>query len=354
MSRLPHLGLALLLMLGLAVSGLAQDGPQAQSKAEYDAYSAFYNEQDAGTKANLGEAFLGDFPESEFRTAAFQLLLTAYTGTRDWQKLIETADRFDRDVRDADAQAQAFVFQNAMVAAQQLSDVDKIMEYGGRVLQLDRNNLSVLLTLSQVIPDNLPIQEGPRERLLQQSFDMANRARIQARQFFANKPSQFSDAQWAAERTRVEKSIYATLGRVHMERKAYDRAAAEYRRVLSLEPNDVNAHYQLGLSYEFQAADSSSEVVTAIAAETEAREGDADAASLEGLVAQREGLQDDVLGLMDQAIDSFARAVAIAGAGPGGSAARQRLETLYRNKNEDSLDGLDDLIEAKRSEIGGV
>ena len=354
MSRLPHFGLVLLLTFGLAVSALAQDGPEAQSKAEYDAYTAFYNEQDPGTKARLGEAFLTDFTESEFKTAAFQLLVTAYAGTRDWQTLIATADRFDRTVRDANAQAQAFVYQNAMAAAQQLSDVDKIMEYGGRVLQLDRNNLSVLLTLSQVIPDNLPAGEGPRDRLLQQSFDMANRARIQARQFFANKPSQLSDAQWAAERTRVEKSIYSPLGRVHMERKAYDRAATEYGRVLDLETNDANAHYQLGLAFEFQAAEGSGEVVSAIDAENQAVETNANAPTMERLTATREALQESVLGLMDQAIDSFARAVVAAGASPVGNTARQRLETLYRNKNEDSLDGLDELIEEKRSEMGGL
>ena len=60
-------------------------------------------------------------------------------------------------------------------------------------------------------------------------------------------------------------------------------------------------------------------------------------------------LEQAVIASTDLAIDSLAKAVSL-----GGQAALQariELERLYRNKNEDSLEGLDEFIETKQAEL---
>jgi hypothetical protein len=63
-------------------------------------------------------------------------------------------------------------------------------------------------------------------------------------------------------------------------------------------------------------------------------------------------MQDLVLAYMDRAIDSFATATAIGGT--TGTSARDRLETLYLARNDDSTEGMEELIEQKREELNGA
>ena len=348
MNRSAYVGLALIATLLLATPAQAQ---QAKSKAEYDAYKAMYDEQEPQRKARLAEAFLNDYGDSDFIPAAFQLLSNAYVSARNWRKVVETAEEFDQTVPDADSRVKGFMYQRAMAAAEQGRNVPRVIEFGEKVLQVDRNNLGALLTLSTVITDNLPAGEAQKESSLGRAFQLANRARVQAQQALRSKPENLTDAQWDAQRMAVFSRIYMTLGVVHYTRGDYEQAANEYKRVIGYNPRDPFAHLQLGLSYEYQAAGNSALVLDAVAEENEARTNQADQAVLDELVTRREALEGEVLGGMDFAIDSLAKAVALGG--QAGNLARVELEKLYRRKNEDSLDGLDELIEEKRAELGG-
>ena len=72
--------------------------------------------------------------------------------------------------------------------------------------------------------------------------------------------------------------------------------------------------------------------------------------SLDELAATRSALDADFRAKRDLAIDSFARAVAIAG--PVKDAARAQLDRLWKQKNDNSVDGLEAFIAAKKAEIG--
>ena len=348
MNRSAYVGLALIAMFLLVTPARAQ---QAKSKAEYDAYKAMYDEQEPLRKAQFAEVFLSDYGDSEFIPAAFQLLSNAYVSARNWRKVVETAERFDQTAPDADSKVKGFMYQRAMAAAEQGRDVAKVIEYGEKVLQVDRNNLGALLTLSTVITDNLPADDAQQESSLGKAFQLANRARVQAQQALQSKPANLTDAQWDAQRMAVFSRIYMTLGVVHYTRGDYEQAADQYQRVIEYNPRDPFAHLQLGLSHEYQAAGKSSLVLDALAEENEAKTNRQEQAVLDELVARREALEGEVLGEMDLAIDSLAKAVALGG--QAGSLARVELEKLYRRKNEDSLDGLDELIEEKKAELSG-
>jgi hypothetical protein len=87
MKKVSYLGVSLLLMLCLALPGLAQ---QAKSKAEYDAYMLFYNEQNPQRKGEAAEKFLADpaYKESEFKLPAFQGAVIAYRNAQNWAKVM--------------------------------------------------------------------------------------------------------------------------------------------------------------------------------------------------------------------------------------------------------------------------
>jgi len=346
MRRNTHIGLATASILLLSVTTIAQ---QAKSKAEYDAYKTMYDEQDQQQKSRLAEAFLDEFSDSDFTPATFQLLANSYVGLRNWRKVVETAEKFDQYVPDANTIVKGFMYQRAMAAAEQSRDNTKVVEFGEKVLEVDRNNLGALLTLSTVITDNLPEDESNRQASLSRVFQLANRARIQAAQALRNKPQTFSDDQWAAQRAAVFTRIHMTLGVIHYNRGSYEKAVDEYKTVLQYNPRDPFAYLQLGLSYEYQAAGKSTLVVAAVDAENDARESQVDLQTVEEMVAEREGLEEEILSGIDLAIDSLAKAVALGG--EAGNLARVELEKLYLQKNKDSLEGLEELIEEKRLEL---
>lgn len=340
--RVIHLGLILFVMIA-SVQPAASQGPQARSKAEYDAYVALYNETDPTAKAALGESFVNTYPDSEFLSLAFMNLLSAYEMDGEWPKVLATAIRFESDVPNPDDMAQNFVYPRGLMAAQMQNDVSRIIEFGNLLLEVSPDNLGAMLTLGSVYMDHLPTTEPARGRALAEAYDLANRARVQAQAFFG------ADASRQAERTQVEITIHTTLARVHYARADYQRAADEYQQVIAMAPKDGDTYYRLGDCYQFLAFDASGQVEEALAAQTAAQEQGRDDATIEQLKARYDQLQATVLAYLDRSIDYFATATAIGGAiGPD---ARSRLESLYLNRNENSLDGLDELLQEKEAEV---
>ena len=347
MNRRVYVGLALIATLLLVTPAQAQ---QAKSKAEYDAYKAMYDEQEPQRKARLAEAFLNDYGDSDFIPAAFQLLTNAYVSARNWRKVVETAEQFAQQARDAAPTQKTYVYQRAMAAAEQMRNSAKVIEYGEKVLEVDRNNLGTLLTLSRIITDNLSADESAREASLGRAFQLASRARVQAQQVLRSKPENLTDAQWDAQRTSVFAAIYMSLGDIHYNRRDYERAAGEYKTVIQYSPRNPRAQLQLGLSYGYRAAARSKLLREASQAEGEASTSQAPQQTLDELAAGREALEREVIELRDLAIDSLAKTVALGS--EAGTLARVELEKLYRQKNEDSLEGLEELIEEKKAELG--
>lgn len=334
-----HLGL-LLLMLLLVRTAMAQE---ARSKAEYDAYVALYNETDPGAKSELGEAFVRDYPDSEFLPLAFMNLISAYQTDNEWPRVLDAAVRFRSMVSDPDQTAREFVYPRAMMAAQVQNDVARIIEFGDLLLATSPDNLGAMLTLGTVYMENLPATEPARGRALAEAYDLANRARVQAQQFYS------SDAATSSGRTQVDVTIHTIFARVHYARADYQRAADEYLQVVNLAPRDGDAYYRLGDCYQFLAVAASREVENTLTLQGQAEDQGRDQQVLDQLQARYEALQQNVLAYLDRSIDSFATATAIGGAiGPQAS---QRLESLYRNRNEDSLEGMDELIEEKQEAL---
>lgn len=323
-------------MLLVAFPATAQ---QFQSKDEYDAYMALYNEQDPATKVELGESFVSDFPNSEAAPIAYQLLVATHYSGRDWRSLLDVAKRFDRTFPDASDDTRSFIYRRAMAAAQQEQQPLDILEFGDKLLELDRDNLGAMLTLPPVILDNIPGFGSARERNLQRAFDLANRARVRAQQAY---PIVGADAQQNAERVQVFSRIHLYLGQVHELRGDDQRAAADYARILDYDRRNSDAYLRLGLAYQRQAAALSEELAASIEAHAADPAAEPPAEPVEAanpdearqLDPESEALQQAVLENLELAIDYLASASALGG--QAATLAQRELNAIYDTRDPES------------------
>src|SRR2546427_473957 len=185
MRRTGYLGTSLLLVLALAATALPgfsqaapaapAKGPQAKTQAEYNAYTALYNEKNPQKKAELGEKFLTDFKETDFVSNTYTMIIGAYTGAQNWQKVIDAAERAVA-FPGADNRLKAFAYANAMVASQNLNQIDKVIAYGDKVLAIDPNDLNTMITLSAIIPAKLPGDDAGKKAALDKAEGLAKKA----------------------------------------------------------------------------------------------------------------------------------------------------------------------------------
>jgi hypothetical protein len=334
-------------MLILAVSSLPSFGqdkqPQAKTRQEYDGYLALYNEKDPVKKAELGEKFLTDFKESDFTTNAHTLIIGAYTNSKNWAKVITSADRAVA-LPNADNKLKAYAYENAMVAAQNLNDVDKVISYGEKELAIVPDNLNAMITLSQVIPVKLPADEAAKKAALDRASELATKALAGIQPLMAK-----ADAASKPQFLQIEGNLHATLGLVAYNRTDYQKSIQAYELSVKDNPKDDVAHFYLGLNYQALAAQSSKDYQTAFKAWNDAKVAKAEQPAIDELDAKQQGLANDIRTHRDKAIEEFAAATAIGG--PVAGQAKDAVTKLWAAKNNDSTEGLDAFIAAKKQQL---
>jgi tetratricopeptide (TPR) repeat protein len=338
------------MVLALAVASPVFAQGQFKSTEESTAYYGFYNEPNAARKAELIEKFLADFKDSEMRSDTLLQLSAAYSSAQNWAKVMEVANRFEQEFPTAEARRKATVYDRAMTAGQMAGNFQRIIEFGDKLLAIDPNYLNAQITLSSLIPEQLPQDEAAKNAALAKAFDLGNKAHNAVEAMFKGpKPAELTDAQWAEQKRVLEAQVHATLGTIHLIKAEYDDTVFMYEYVVELTPKDAISQFRLGLGYSGQATEASRRLTAAINAENAAKARRADQIEVDELVAERQGVQDDAVQKRDKAIDSLARSVAIGGV--VAPQARQELERLYKIKNNDSLNGLDELISTKKGEL---
>src|SRR5262245_16709218 len=163
MTRNGNLGFSLFLIPAFALLGFSQaKPPQIRSQAEYGAYMAMFNEQDAPKKAALGEKFLTDYDESDFIPQTHRAIIGAYSKAQNWAKVIEAADRAASSAG-ADNALKAYAYGNAMLAAQNTNNVEKVIGYGEKVLAIAPDDVDTMMVVSAAIPMKLPSDEAGKK-----------------------------------------------------------------------------------------------------------------------------------------------------------------------------------------------
>jgi tetratricopeptide (TPR) repeat protein len=352
MRRTGYLGISLLLVFALAASALPGFGqaapatqakqPQAKTQPEYTAYVAFFNEKDPVKKAALGEKFIVDFKETDFMSASYNQIITAYTQAQNWPKVIDAAERA-ANIPGADNRLKAFAYANAMVASQNLNKIDDVLKYGDKVLAIDPNDLNTMITLSAVIPSKLPSDEAGKKASLDKAQDLAKKALSGIQPLLAQ-----AQGPQKAQITQIDSQLHATLGLIAYNRPDYTKSIEEYEQAIKTNLKDDVAHFYMALDYQALAGQASREYQDAVKKENDAKIAHADQPTIDELAAKRTGLENDVREKRDKAIDEYAIAAAIGGV--VAQNAKDALEKLWQAKN-DSLNGMNEFIQQKKSQL---
>jgi tetratricopeptide (TPR) repeat protein len=334
------LGLCLVLSLLLPIRAWSQrggGGGGGGGGGENNAYLAIQDERTPQQRIKLIESFIDTYRNSAHRPELDLVLMNLYVGDRNWAMILKRAEDFRLEVPTADPKSRADYYTRAMLAATQVNNPQKTVEFGERILAADPNNLSALLTLSSTLMARLPQDAAGKDAAMNKALDYAKRVQS------VPKPTGVTDEEFQRSQGRA----HSMVGFIQLNKNQFDEAANEYAQALKMNPKDAEGHFRLGVAYYNQLASAIPTLQAAVKAVDDASAAKADQKKLEELVAKREEISKQLLDKRDLAIDSFARAVAL-----GGDGARPQLETLYKNKANGTLDGLDQLISQKKAELG--
>jgi tetratricopeptide (TPR) repeat protein len=364
MRKNAYLGLPLLAILALSVSGFAQAPAAAppQESPDITAYRTITAEKDPAKHADLDDKFLADtrpaFIDSQYREPVFRLMIQKYSQLQAWQKLIDTADKMGQLLPKASPTAKGEAYAGAMTAAfNGLKSVPKGLAYAELLLGVDPANLNALIIYANTMVENLPTDAAAKEAALTKVVTYANKV------IATPPPAGVTPAQWQPYLAQM----HADIGFVGLIRKNYEASMKDYDESLKLNPKIDTSWYRNGLSQKLGptlaantlVADNQkkdTELVDKIkgmnlnlALPADKAKFDEINPELEATRKKGEELDAALDTELDKAIDSFASAVALAG--PVEKPARQELENLYKTRNGGKLDGLQELIDKKKAAL---
>lgn len=200
----------------------------------------------------------------------------------------------------------ANIYRLTMFAYQQLNDANKCIDYGERYLEIMPQDVEVMSILAFIYAESKKHEEAA---------DRANAANQLIENF--TPPATVTPEQWKMAKTSLESMNYSTLGYCHLlrgrtlnskeaQKMAFDDSVATFKKAIELNPRDDYSYFRMGTVYVF-------------------------------------------LNKGNEAVDSFAKAVAIGGM--AGQAARGELERVYKQTHQDSLDGLDNILKKAAEEL---
>ena len=339
MKKTVYLGFSRLLIWALAIPSFAQDNTPD------GLYTAYYGERDAAKKTQFGEQFINN-PDPAFKTSQyfpyiFGQIFNGYASTGNLAKVMDTADKLATIAPNADAKMKVAVQSTAMALAYQGNNTAKTVEYGDKVLALDPGNVQALMAVPLSLLSSVSQATGAAK-----DSALAKAAEYSKKLVGAPKPAGMADAEWQG----VQAQGQSTLGMVLVSQTKYEDAIPVLEEALKLNKKDDQSHYNLGLSYSNQLPQARQAALDAFNEENAAKKARKDQFEIDELSAKSSALQTEFGVKRDQAIEAFAKAVAVAG--PYAAPARTQLERLWKQKNNDTLDGLEALVAQKKIEIG--
>jgi len=319
-----------------------KDAPRPKTRAEFDAYTQLYNEKDMRRKAMLAGKFIADFPESDYLLGAYQLEVQANDALGNHARVVSAGEKALQEFPEAGKAPKIFILQRMIRGYQQLNDPGKTIESAERLLTVESSHLPTLLTLSMVLPRFLPEDETGRARQLERALEIAHRAQRRVDTIVNGpKPAALTPAQWARQKADLPARVHAALGLIYFNSKDYPSSIQEYEKATSLARGESVDFYRMGIAYYYQALAVSQEL-----AEWDPKENP-DTAAKEAKEAQ-------LASWSDKAITALAKVIVLQDDAPAQvvESARAQLESLYKSKNNDSLDGLEAVIAEAARELG--
>src|SRR6187551_1547121 len=208
MRRLGYAGLSTVLVLTIALPGLAQQ-PSPAEVACNAKYSTYYTKQG---DIPLFDAFVNDptCKDNQYRNGAFSLMHKALADAKNWKGVMDLAGRYEKEMPNAPVASKLYFQGQAMTAAAQAGDVPKVLEFGDKVIALDPDNVNALLIVSTTIPLNLPTDKAAAEKPLEKALTYAKKLVAMP------KPQGVDDKVW---QTQVIGPSHGVIGFVYLNRE---------------------------------------------------------------------------------------------------------------------------------------
>jgi tetratricopeptide (TPR) repeat protein len=341
MKRIVPLSLCLVFCLGLALPAFSQGGENAD-------WQAIEDQRNTRQQASQIESFINKYSSSPHRPQADIMLVNWWVSNKDNAKIVNHADNFKQSLPSADNASRATIYTQGMMAAAQLNNVKKTVEFGTMALTADPNNFMVLafLASSGVIEPKTSLEYArkaaslPRPATLPASTYDSMMARVKKLVESANAPAAASGP-----------SPLVKSAQDLMAQKKYAEALDIYGQALQQSPKDALIHYQIALAHYYLMAEAAQGVQAANDEQVKAMiatpvvQADVDKAA-----AKKEQLTKVTMEKRDAAIDSLAKTMALLGSNASADA-KKMLDALYQNK-KGSLEGQDQLIAEKKKELG--
>jgi len=211
-----HTLVALAAALGLAAGAWAQKPvkpPAPKSQSEMVALMAVQNAPDADSRLKAIQELLSKFADTEFREFALQM---------------ET------------------------ISHQQKDDFDKMLIAGERTLEVNPDNVVVLITLAQSIPQRTREHDLDKDEKLGKAEKFAKRAQVQLPVLEKFNP-QITDEEWAGYRKAAMSQTHESLGMIAFVRKDYAAAEKSFQAAVEVSPQvDPTLLYRLAMVYATQ------------------------------------------------------------------------------------------------------
>lgn len=179
-----------------------------QDLAEGNAYMAAANAGTPQDKAQMMESFLQTYPNSVAKEDALDFLLKTY---------------------------------------QQLGDAAKMKDAAQRMLQVNPNNVTALVVLTY-LEHTAAQQNTPDASTLLTDAGKYGARCLEALKT-APKPEGATDEQWNASKASFRVICQSAVGHAALQSKDFATAQENLKAVVTAQPNDVTAIYQLALSY---------------------------------------------------------------------------------------------------------
>jgi hypothetical protein len=320
MRRRSRIGLVLALSLVVASPAF----PQGNDTKDWQ---AIQDQKDQKKKTEMLEAFIKKFPTSSRRPGADSDLVDQYAKANDNSKILSFAEAYKKQPPSPDTAAAAKIYSQAMVAAYSDKNVAKAVEWGEAAIAADPNHFPSLYLLGA---SGLPNPE--------KSLEYAQKA------LTLPKPQALPADTYNIQMARLHNVVALPL----FAQRKFAEAREHLEAVLKANPKNQEAQYRHGfasVSLMGEAAKAAQDANLAMLKALEASK----TAEVETHKLKQESAQKEALELRDVAIDSLAKAIAIAG--PYTEQAKPLFDSLYQNKNR-SLEGADKYIAEKKAELG--
>ena len=261
--------LVLLALLAFTQTGLSSQEAAKYTAEEYKAYQDVANEPDAAKKVDMAVKFMQTYPQSALRphvTAAYQAVMKELQSAEKWTQLILFGERFA-------AVAPNDLYTASMLATgyQKTKQYAKFVAYGEKVYEKEPNgNLAYYLAKAYqdlnndakflqwgeravgFMPDSheLLLELTRRFAAAKQDAPASKYARqcIKAAQSAA-KPEATADKVWKDYISTLYATCYAVIGNVAYEQRDYKNAILNLENSLRYYRRNELACYYLGLSY---------------------------------------------------------------------------------------------------------